>query len=85
MTLVLPDGQRRPVLSVLNMRRKMQFGDYLWNDSGIAVGPVWVRIDLARQTLSVFRAGHEIGSTVILFGADRKPTPTGIFPVLEKG
>ena len=29
MTLVLPDEQRRPVLNVLNMRRKMQFGDYL--------------------------------------------------------
>ena len=43
-----------------------------------------MRIDLARQTLAVFRAGHEIRSTVILFGADRKPNPTGVFPVLEK-
>lgn len=43
-----------------------------------------MRIDLARQPLSVLRAGHEIGSTVILFGANRKPTPTGVFPVLEK-
>lgn len=84
MTLVLPDGTTRPVLSMLNMRHKMQFGDYLWNDSGIAAGPAWVRIDLARQTLSVFRAGHEIGSTVILFGADRKPTPSGVFAILEK-
>jgi len=83
-TLVLPDGQRRAVLSVLNMRHQMQFGDYLWNDSGVPAGPAWVRVDLAHQTLSVFRAGHEIGTTVILFGADGKPTPSGVFPVLAK-
>ncbi len=62
----------------------MHFGDYIWNDSGIPPGPTWVRVDLAQQTLSVFRAGHEIGSTVILFGADGKPTPSGVFPVLAK-
>lgn len=83
-TLVLPDGQRRAVHSILNMRRRMHFGDYIWNDSGIPPGPTWVRVDLAQQTLSVFRAGHEIGSTVILFGADGKPTPSGVFPVLAK-
>lgn len=83
-TLVLPNGQRRPVLSLLNMRHQMQFGDYLWNDSGIPAGPAWVRIDLGRQTLSVFRAGNEIGTAIVLFGTDRKPTPLGVFPVLAK-
>jgi lipoprotein-anchoring transpeptidase ErfK/SrfK len=43
-----------------------------------------VRIDLARQLLSVFRAGHEIGSAVILYGSDGKATPTGSFTILEK-
>ena len=66
------------------MRHQMQFGDYLWNDRGIPAGPAWVRIDLARQTLSVFRAGNEIGMTVILFGADRKPTPLGVFSIQAK-
>ena len=83
-TLVLPDGQIRAVHSLLNIEHSMQFGDYLWNDDGIAAGPIWVRVDLASQTLSVFRAGHEIGSAVILFGADDKPTPSGVFPVLAK-
>ena len=82
--LVLPDGQQRTVRSLLNIPRVMQFGDFVWNDDGIAAGPTWVRVDLARQTLSVFRSGHEIGSAVILFGADGKQTPVGVFPVLAK-
>jgi lipoprotein-anchoring transpeptidase ErfK/SrfK len=45
---------------------------------------VWVRVDLSRQLLSVFRDGHEIGSAVILYGTDGKPTPTGSFTVLQK-
>lgn len=80
----LPDGQKRAVHSLLNIEHPMQFGDYQWNDDGIAAGPIWVRVDLAKQTLSVFRAGHEIGSAVILFGADDKPTPSGVYPVLAK-
>ena len=82
--LVLPDGQRRAVHSMLNIHQAMQFGDFIWNDDGIAAGPTWVRVDLARQTLSVFRGGNEIGSAVILYGADSKQTPSGVFPVLVK-
>jgi lipoprotein-anchoring transpeptidase ErfK/SrfK len=62
----------------------MQFGDYVWNEDRIPQGPVWVRVDLTRQLLSVFRGGHEIGSAVILYGTDGKPTPTGSFSILEK-
>ncbi len=83
-TLRLPDGQKRIVHSMLNIQRPMQFGDFVWNDSGVPSGRTWVRVDVARQTLSVFRAGHEIGSTVILYGADNKVTPIGVFPVLAK-
>jgi lipoprotein-anchoring transpeptidase ErfK/SrfK len=83
-TLEMSDGQKRPVYSLLNVRRRMKYGDYVWDDNGIAEGEKWIQVDLARQTLSVFRGGHEIGSTVILFGADSKPTPAGVFPVLEK-
>ena len=32
----------------------------------------------------VFRSGHEIGTAVILYGADGVPTPTGKFPILAK-
>ena len=82
--LALPDGRRRAIRSLLDVRRPLAFGDFVWNDAGVPAGPAWVRIDLAHQTLSVFRGGHEIGSAVILYGTDGKPTPTGVFPVLAK-
>jgi len=82
--LSLPDGRHEPVKSMLDSRRPLHFGDYIWDDDDIPAGPVWVRVDLQRQTISVFRAGHEIGSAVILFGANSKPTPVGVFPVLQK-
>ncbi len=82
--LALPDGEHRTVKSVLNVRETMHFGDYVWNDQHVPQGDTWVRVDLARQLLSVFRDGHEIGSAVILYGTDGKPTPTGVFPIMEK-
>lgn len=80
----MPDGQQRPVRSVLNVDRKMKFGDFIWRDADAPPGPVWVRVDLGRQMLSVFRGGYEIGSAVILYGTDGTPTPTGTFPILAK-
>jgi lipoprotein-anchoring transpeptidase ErfK/SrfK len=62
----------------------MRFGSYVWDDAGIPTGPAWVRVDLGSQMLSVFRAGHEIGSAVILYGADSVPTPTGTFKIIQK-
>jgi lipoprotein-anchoring transpeptidase ErfK/SrfK len=62
----------------------MQYGDYVWNDRNVPNGPVWVRVDLDRQIISVFRAGHEIATAVVLYGADEKQTPAGVFPVLAK-
>jgi hypothetical protein len=82
--LALPDGQGQPVRSMLNITGPMRFGDFVWDENHIAAGQLWVRIDLSRQLLSVFRDGHEIGATVILYGAGGKPTPTGRFTILEK-
>lgn len=82
--LTLPDGRQKIVRSVLNITKPMRFGSFVWNDNHIPKGSVWVRIDLARQLLSVFRDGHEIGSAVILYGTDGKPTPTGEFTILAK-
>lgn len=74
----------RDVKSILNVRKRMEYGDFVWNDRHIPKGPVWVRVDLKRQILSVFRAGHEIGTAVILYGATEKETPDGVFPVKAK-
>ena len=77
-------GLDRDVQSVLDVRKRMHFGDFIWNDRNVPKGTVWVRVDLKSQILSVFRGGHEIGTSVILYGADEKETPTGTFPVLAK-
>ncbi len=82
--LTLPDGERRQVRSLLAIDRPLAFGGFVWDEAGVPAGPVWVRVDLGQQTLSVFRAGHEIGTAVILYGADGKPTPAGVYPVLER-
>jgi L,D-transpeptidase catalytic domain len=71
--------------SLLRIDQPMRYGDSRWNDVGIPAGPVTVRVDLRTQILSAFRAGHEIGTAVILYGADVKETPLGRFPILWKG
>ena len=74
----------QPIKTILNVPERMRFGDFRWNDEGIPAGPTWVRVDLRSQILSVFRAGHEIGTAVILYGADELATPTGKFPIRAK-
>jgi lipoprotein-anchoring transpeptidase ErfK/SrfK len=73
-----------PIKSILDVREPMQYGDFRWDDRGVPHGPTWIRIDLKTQLISVFRAGHEIGTAVILYGTDGYPTPTGKFPILAK-
>lgn len=82
--LDLPGGEQELVRSVLNVTRPMRYGSYIWDEEGVPDGPILIRVDLARQLLSIFRGGHEIGSAVILYGTDGKPTPTGSFPILQK-
>ena len=74
----------RDVRSILNVPKQMKYGDYVWNDRNVPQGPVWIRVDLESQIISVFRAGHEIGTAVILYGATEKQTPNGTFPILAK-
>ena len=82
--LSLPDGRSETVRSILNIAKPMRFGDFVWDEGRIPKGPLWVRIDLARQIVSVFRGGHEIGTAVILYGSDGKASPTGTFSILQK-
>jgi hypothetical protein len=74
----------RDVKSMLRVPSRMRYGDYRWDERNVPSGTVWVRVDLDRQLISVFRAGHEIGTAVILYGADEKETPSGVFPILAK-
>ncbi|HWI89172.1 MAG TPA: L,D-transpeptidase family protein [Sphingomicrobium sp.] len=73
-----------PIKSILDVRQPMEYGEFRWDERGVPRGPTWIRIDLKSQLISVFRAGHEIGTAVILYGTDGYPTPTGKFPILAK-
>lgn len=76
-------GKRR-ISSILNIASPMEYGEFVWSDDDVPPGRSWVLVDLAAQTISVFRGEHEIGSAVTLFGADEKPTPTGALRILAK-
>lgn len=82
--LVAPDGSRRRIASMLVLPRKMAFGDYAWSDLTAPGAPVWIRVDLTRQLISVFRGADEIGGAVVIYGTDGKQTPSGVFPVRGK-
>jgi hypothetical protein len=77
---LLPPGTR----SVLNLPGRQRYGSWVWRDSKIAQGRLTIYVDLRRQLLSVFRGDHEIGTAVILYGADTFGTPVGHFSVIAK-
>jgi len=74
----------REVKTMLDVRKPMRHGEYIWNDRDVPMGTTWIRVDLDAQLISVFRAGHEIGTAVILFGAEEKKSPPGVFPIMAK-
>jgi hypothetical protein len=78
------DQPAHRVKSLLNVPGRLDYGEYVWNEDGVPAGPIWVLVDLTEQTLSVFRGEDEIGTTVLLYGTDHTPTPTGRFTVLER-
>lgn len=73
-----------PVRSLLSVDHQLRHGEWLWNDRGVPAGPISVRVDLTSQLASVMRGGHEIGTAVILYGAEGHATPLGRFPILYK-
>ena len=79
-----PDPDAYVVKHILAIPGPMRQGDHYWDETGAPQGPVVVTVDLAAQTVSVFRAGYEIGTAVIIYGADDKPTPLGVFPITQK-
>jgi len=81
---VLAQLDRFRVKRVLRIEGPLRHGTYVWDDKGVPDGPVFITVDLKAQTLSVFRAGYEIGVAVILYGATDKPSPLGVYPITEK-
>ncbi|WP_367947090.1 L,D-transpeptidase family protein [Sphingopyxis sp. BSNA05] len=80
----LPLSDRFVVKRILQIDEPFVHGYYKWDDEGVPDGELVVTVDLKAESISVFRAGYEIGAAVITFGDSRKPTPTGVFPITQK-
>ena len=72
------------VTSILKLDAPIGPGDYAWNDEGAPDAPTQIVVDLEWQRIYVYRSAVEIGRSSIIYGADDKPTPMGIFPILQK-
>ena len=72
------------VKTVWELDGQLQVGDYIWDDEGVPAGTIRVVVDLDAELLYVYRGGSEIGRSTIIYGFDDKPTPTGVFPIMEK-
>ena len=72
------------VRRILDLKKPLHHGDYVWDESGAPDGPVVITVDLAAQVVSIFRDGYEIGTAAIIYCADNMPTPLGVFPILQK-
>jgi hypothetical protein len=77
---LLPQGTQ----SILATGGRLAHGSWRWDEAGVPEGPITVRVDLERQLVSVFEGPHEIGTAVIVYGAEGKETPRGRLPILGK-
>ncbi|WP_417621474.1 L,D-transpeptidase family protein [Parasphingorhabdus sp.] len=80
----LPINDKFVVKRILQIDEPFVHGYYKWDDEGVPAGELVVTVDLKAESISVFRAGYEIGAAVITFGDAEKPTPTGVFPITQK-
>ena len=64
--------------------KQLKPGQYLWRDVPDAAGAERVVISLSDQLAFVYRGDTLVAVSTISSGRDDKPTPTGIFPILEK-
>ena len=79
-----PDPNAYVIKRALTITEPIVHGFWQWDEAGVPDGPVVITVDTVAQTISVFRAGYEIGVAVILYGADEKPTPLGVHPIIQK-
>jgi hypothetical protein len=82
-TAAAPDDGMQ-VKRVLALAGPLHHGDFVWDDAGVPAGPLLITVDLAAESISVFRDGYEIGTAAIVYGADGLPTPLGTFPITQK-
>lgn len=79
-----PVDERFVIKRILPISGPIKYGEWHWDDKGVADGPIVVTVDLDARVLSVFKGGYEIGATAVLLGSSEKPTPLGEFPIKWK-
>lgn len=77
---LVPAGTR----SILSTGGPLTHGTWRWDEAGVPRGPIAIRVNLARQLVSVFKGPDEIGAAVIVYGVAGKDTPRGRLPILGK-
>jgi lipoprotein-anchoring transpeptidase ErfK/SrfK len=76
--------ERFVIKRILPIEGPIRYGEWHWDEAGVAPGPLVITVDLDARVLSVFRGGYEIAATAVLLGTQDKPTPTGVFPITQK-
>jgi predicted dithiol-disulfide oxidoreductase (DUF899 family) len=64
--------------------KELRPGQYLWRDVPDVAGPERIVISLSDQLAYLYRGDTLIAVSTISSGKDEKPSPTGIFSVLDK-
>ena len=64
--------------------KQLKPGQYVWRNLPDSAGPERVVISLSDQMAYIYRGDTLMAATTISSGRDEKPTPTGIFSVLNK-
>lgn len=79
-----PVDERFVIKRILPIQGPIRYGEWHWDDKGVADGPIVVTVDLEARVISVFKGGYEIGAAAVLLGTEEKPTPLGVFPITQK-
>lgn len=64
--------------------KPLKAGQYLWRDVPESAGPERVVISLSDQMAYLYRGNMMMAATTISTGRDSKPTPDGIFSIMNK-
>jgi hypothetical protein len=59
-------------------------GQYVWRDVPESAGPERIVISLSDQMAYLYRGDTMMAATTISSGRESKPTPTGVFSILNK-
>jgi lipoprotein-anchoring transpeptidase ErfK/SrfK len=76
--------QAMVIKRVLPISGPIKYGEWHWDEANVPDGPIVVTVDLDARVISVFKGGYEIGAAAVLVGSQDKPTPLGVFPIMEK-